>query len=126
MGIQKVGKCLICKKDVKQKKKTSVARQTCARKKVGGKWIKSDCEKEKARRYQKKYREGNATGGRPKSIQDRSVALSSVKHLAKHKAKKYKRFCLKCLGKFTGIGKYNRICKDCTIENSRQSNLKGG
>lgn len=126
MGIQKVSKCLICKKVVKQKKMTSVSRQTCARKKVDGVLVKSECEKEKNRRYQKKYRDGVLTGGKPKSVLGRSVALSSVKHLAKHKAKKYKRRCLKCLGKFTGVGKYNRICKDCTIENSRQSNLKGG
>jgi rRNA maturation endonuclease Nob1 len=48
-----------------------------------------------------------------------------VKHLAKHKAEKFQRRCLKCLRKFTGVGMFNRICNSCTIENSRQSNLKG-
>lgn len=126
MRKRKVVPCIICKKPVKQDKSTSVERQTCKRKKVDGVIVMSECEKEKNRRYQKKYRENKDAKGNPKSVLDRSVALSSVKHLAKHKAKKYKRRCLKCLGKFTGVGRYNRICNSCTIENSRQSKLKGG
>ena len=125
MRTRKVTECIICRKPVEQKKSTSVDRMTCARVKINGVWVKSECEMEKARRYQKTYREGNETGGRPKAILDRSVALSSVNHLAKHKAKKYKRRCLKCIKKFTGIGKYNRICPSCTVENSRQSHLTG-
>jgi hypothetical protein len=126
MKKRKVVPCIICRKPVKQDKSTSVERQTCKRKKVDGVLVKSECEKEKNRRYQKKYRDGILAGGKPRSVLERSVGLSSLKHLAKHKAKKYKRHCLKCLGKFTGIGKYNRICNSCTIENSRQSKLKGG
>lgn len=126
MRERKVTRCIICEKEVKQDKSTSVDRQTCARIKVKGVWVKSECEKEKARRYQKKYRESDATVGKPKAVLDRSVALSSVKHLANHKAKKYKRRCLKCLKKFVGIGKYNRVCDSCTTVNSRQSHLYTG
>ncbi len=123
MRIRKVTQCIICKKDVKQDKSTSVDRQTCNRKKVKGVWVKSECEKEKNRRYQKEYRKNMPTQGSPKSVQGRSVALSSVKHLAKHKAKKYKRRCLKCGKKFVGVGAYNRICNTCSIENSRMKPL---
>jgi hypothetical protein len=123
MKKREVVPCCICKKPVKQETSTAIERQTCHRVLINGVLEKSECEKEKNRRYQKKYRD---SGKKPKSVLDRSVALSSVKHLAKHKAKKYKRHCLKCTKKFIGIGKYNRVCNSCTIENSRQSNLKGG
>jgi hypothetical protein len=126
MRTRNVTQCIICGKPVEQEKSTSVDRMTCARIKINGVWIKSECEKEKARRYQKTYREGNETRGRPKAILDRSVALSSIKHLAKHKASKYKRRCLKCLEKFIGIGRYNRVCDSCTVENSRQAHTYTG
>ena len=126
MKTSKETPCIICKKPVTQERKASVERSTCKREKVNGVKVKSECEKEKNRRYQKEYRKNKPAKGNPKSVKERSVALSSVKHLAKHRAKKYKRKCLKCLKKFTGVGKYNRICDSCTTENSRQSNLKGG
>ncbi len=118
--------CVICKKPVSQDTSTSVERQTCHRKKVNGVLKKSECEKEKNRRYQKKYRKNNPKKGKDVILKRQSVATTSLKHLAKHKAKKYKRNCLKCGKKFTGTGKYNRICDACTIENSRQGVLKGG
>jgi transcriptional regulator NrdR family protein len=82
---------------------------------------------EKNRRYQKKYRKEHPPGSiSKKSTQEKSVAESDGKHLAKFKAVKYKRRCLKCRKKFTGIGKYNRVCGSCTIENSRTKPLVGG
>lgn len=118
--------CMICGRPVSQDSATSVERQTCKRIEVNGVLEKSECEKEKLRRYQKEYRDNNSTS-KPskKTIHDKSVAVCSLKHLAKHKAKKYKRDCLKCGKKFTGVGAYNRICNTCTIINSRQSYLKG-
>ncbi len=119
-------KCVICGEKVKQAKSTSSERLTCNRKKVKGIWSKSECEMEKNRRYQKKYRGNNPSGSiSKKPIQGKSVALGSVKHLAKYKVKKYKRRCLKCAKKFTGKGAYNRICNNCTIENSRIKPLRG-
>jgi len=109
---------MICGKSVKQVRKTSEDRLTCRREKVNGVLEKSECEKEKNRRYQKIYRQNNPTQGSPKAVQDRSVALSSVKHLVKYKSGKYKRRCLKCEKKFVGVGAYNRICNTCSIENS--------
>jgi hypothetical protein len=127
MKNRKVTKCIICKKPVKQERKTSADRLTCKRKRVNGVLVKSECEMEKNRRYQKKYRKKNPPGSvSKKSIQDRSVALSSTKHLAKHKTVKYKRHCLKCEKKFTGVGAYNRICNECTVINSRTKPLVGG
>lgn len=117
--------CIICKKPVKQDKSTSVDRQTCNRVQVNGVWEKSECEKEKNRRYQEKYRKANPKKGRDVVLKRQSIATTSLKHLAKHVAKKYKRNCLKCGKKFTGVGAYNRICESCTVENSRQSALKG-
>ncbi len=125
MKTRKTTSCMICNKPVKQNRSTSVDRQTCKREKVNGVVEQSECEKEKNRRYQKVYRKNNPTKGNPISVQNKSVAVSSVKHLAKYKAKKYNRTCLKCGEKFTGVGAYNRICDSCTIENSRQSALKG-
>lgn len=126
MKTRKTIPCIICEKPVKQETSTSVERQTCHRKKVNGVMEPSECEREKSRRYQKQYRHDNPPGKTSKKIiHDRSIALCSLKHLAKHKAMKYNRKCLKCREKFTGIGKYNRICNTCTIENSRQSSLKG-
>ncbi len=111
---------------MEQDNSRSATRQTCHREKVNGVLEKSECEKEKNRRYQKKYRTANPPSKTSKKIiEARSVALSSLKHLAKHKAMKYKRTCLKCGKKFTGIGKYNRICNTCTIENSRQNSVRG-
>jgi hypothetical protein len=104
---------------VEQGRSTSVSRQTCNRIKVGKVWKKSECEKEKARRYQKIYRGNNPVSGISKSVQGVSVAPSNVNHLTKHKGKKYKRRCLKCGNKFTGVGAYNRICGHCTVENTR-------
>ncbi len=118
--------CVICKRPVKQHTPTSVERQTCHRKKVNGVLEKSECEKEKNRRYQEEYRNDNSKKRKAVIPRCHSVATSSLKHLAKYKAKKYKRNCLKCGKKFTGIGKYNRVCNTCTIENSRRSFLKGG
>ena len=119
--------CIICKKPVSQDTSTSANRETCHREKVNGVLEKSECEKEKNRRYQKQYRKDNPPSKTSKKIiHDRSIALCSLKHLAKYRAKKYKRNCLKCRKKFIGIGPYNRICDTCTIENSRQSSLKGG
>jgi hypothetical protein len=93
---------------------------------VDGVLEKSECEKEKNRRYQKKYRDDKATKGGNVTVRNKSVATTSLKHLAKHESKKYKRLCLKCDKKFTGIGKYNRVCDSCSIENSRRSNIKKG
>ena len=126
MKKRKIIPCLICKKPVKQETSTSVERQTCHREKVNGVLEKSECEKEKNRRYQEKYRKDNPQKVKAVISKPSSVATSSLKHLVKYKAKKYKRNCLKCGKKFTGIGKYNRMCNPCTIENSRQNFLKGG
>ena len=112
--------CIICGKPVRQDKSTSRDRDTCNRKKA---MEKSECEKEKNRRYQRKYRKSDLV---KEKAQDKSVALSSVEHLAKHKAKKYKRRCLKCGNKFTGVGAFNRICNECTIVNSKTKPLIGG
>lgn len=117
--------CIICKKQVEQDLSTSSDRQTCKRKEVNGGRVKSECEKEKDRRYQKAYRDNNAGGMTPRAPKCRSVAVSSIKHLTKYKAKKYKRFCLKCETPFTGIGAYHRICDSCTVENTRVKPLRG-
>lgn len=117
--------CIICGEPVEQDKSTSADRKTCKRVEVNGVLEMSKCEIEKNRRYQKKYRETHSAKGNPVSVKNKSVAMSSVKHLAKYQAEEYKRNCLKCGKKFTGVGKYNRVCNYCTIENSRQSHLKG-
>ncbi len=117
--------CVVCEKPVSQVKARSENRQTCKGKTVDGVYIKSECEMEKNRRYQKEYRRNNPQDGTPKAKLDRSVALCSMNHLAKYKARKYKRRCLKCGKKFTGIGAYNRICKKCEVDNSRVKPLRG-
>lgn len=125
MKTKRTTPCIICGKSVWQEKSTSVDRETCNRIEINGVLEKSECEKEKNRRYQKKYRKSKSTKGNPVSVKNRSIALTSLKHLAEHKAKKYKRHCLKCGKKFTGIGAYNRICEFCTIENSKIKSVIG-
>lgn len=117
--------CIICGEKVKQDKSTSGDRQTCKRKKVEGVYVKSECEKEKNRRYQSDCRKNVLKKVSKRSIKNKSVAESDMKHLVKFKAKKYKRRCLKCSKKFTGVGAYNRICDTCTIQNSRTKPLRG-
>ncbi len=123
MTKRKLTSCIICNKDVNQDTATSVERQTCRGEKIGGVWVKSACEKEKNRRYQKGYR--NENNSSPRGTNEKSVAECGIKHLVKFKAKKYKRHCLKCNKKFTGNGEFNRICKECVIINSRTSHLRG-
>ncbi|MCP4989356.1 MAG: hypothetical protein GY928_25855 [Colwellia sp.] len=120
--------CIICGKLVLQDSSTSVERQTCKRVMIDNMIMKSECEREKNRRYQSRYRKINPgrKAGHPLSLRNRSVALSSINHLVKFKAKKYKRQCLKCGKKFIGVGAYNRLCGSCQHENSRQSHLKIG
>ncbi len=120
--------CIICGKPVLQDSSTSVERQTCKRILVDGVVLKSECEKEKNRRYQSRYRKMHPEKkkGHRLTIQNRSIAVSSLNHLARFKAKKYKRQCLKCGKRFTGVGAYNRLCESCQLENSRQSHLKVG
>lgn len=125
MRIRKVIPCIICGKPVKQDKSTSVDRQTCKRKKVNGVYVKSECEKEKNRRYQSDYRKNVLKKGKKKRKKYKSVAVCSGNHLAKYKAVKYKRRCLKCGKKFIGMGPYNRICDSCSVVNSRSGSLKG-
>lgn len=122
---RKATPCMICGKSVKQERSTSGNRQTCHKEIVDGVLQMSECEREKNRRYQLNYRKNNPKKKNTVSERNKSIAICSVNHLAKHSAKKYKRKCLKCCKKFIGVGRYNRICESCTTENSRQSHLKG-
>lgn len=119
--------CVICGEPVKQDRSTFAGRETCNRKEVDGVSEKSECEKEKNRRYQKIWRNNNPVKakGSPKSVRDRSVAISSIAHLTKHKAGERKRNCLKCGREFMGAGDFNRICDKCTVENTRIKPLRG-
>jgi hypothetical protein len=117
--------CVICGEPVEQDKSTSVDRQTCKRVEINGVMEKSECEKEKNRRYQENWRKNNKGKGSEVILKRQSVATTSLKHLAKYKAKKYKRNCLKCNKKFTGIGEFNRICNECFAINSKMSHLRG-
>ncbi len=106
--------CVICNKLVKVKRHIAIQRNTCNKIKVDGKLVKSPCEKEKARRYQKEYRERQKDGLKKKRIRKCSFAdAMPIKKVIEKKT----RYCLKCEEKFTAIGPFNRICEHCTQEN---------
>ncbi len=85
-----------------------------------GCYEKSSCEREKNKKYQRLIRKRNKEEGIIPRQADKSVAVSSLKHLEKYKKiKKHKRFCLKCNKHFTALGKYIRLCDPCKIENNR-------
>lgn len=120
--------CIICGERVQVFKSTSTPRDTCPRILVDGVLVKSECERKKERRYQDGYRKRmkeDKEKQKNEIHEQTSFAVSSTDHITvKQDKKKRKRFCLKCRKKFTGVGKYNRICSKCTTENKQTKNMR--
>ena len=85
--------------------------------------VKSDCERKKDQRYQKKYRDAQKDEDKKKEKEvkvQNSFAESTTDHITvKQDNTKRKVLCLKCEKRFTGIGPYNRICPKCTVLNNQ-------
>lgn len=121
--------CIICGERVLVKQSTSTPRDTCPRvKDENGIMVKSECEKTRDRRFQKKYRDGKRE--EKKKAEDHiytqnSFADTDGDHIVINNDKKKKKvLCLKCRRKFTAVGDYNRICKKCTNENNSTKSLR--
>ena len=116
---QKFSRCTICEKDIKIQKNSPIPRDTCPRVRVNDVMVKSDCEKKKDQLYQAGYRKRKAGELKEKrQAKQTSFVESTTFHVTfNKKLKKHKRVCLKCDGKFIGVGPYNRICPSCTLVN---------